>query len=287
MKYLLKKFHFQLLFLIFLILPTLSFAETGLSAGFAPSSVWISRSSVTAGDSVNIFTVIYNSSEEGVSGDLIFLVDEKSIGVKHFTLTSGETQAQSLPWITSSGQHTISAKIENSLSTKTNTNQNLASKATGSITVTVKPAPPPPPPTPPSQTTQVLNTVVSGVQTGIASSVPVVSSVFQSIYNTTESLRTQAEKALAKQVENKSKTNPTKNSSSTDSASGAISEDSNLEPIKSNGFIPTTQKYLAGVMFTVVSSKLLFYLALILSIILIFLMLRMVWRERKRKHSGY
>ena len=54
-----------------LVVPSLSDAEVKeLSAGFAPRSIWLSRTHVVAGESVNIFTVLYNSSDNSISGKL-------------------------------------------------------------------------------------------------------------------------------------------------------------------------------------------------------------------------
>src|SRR3989344_11279 len=94
-------------FLVLLLIPFTPLFGANLSAGFAPNSVWVSKNNVTAGKSVNIYTVLYNSSDEPISGDLTFLVDSTAIGTKNFTVSSGETKIESYPWQALVGTHTV------------------------------------------------------------------------------------------------------------------------------------------------------------------------------------
>jgi len=268
----------RILFAIFLCLtPSLSLVSAdSLSAGFAPNSVWLSRTNALAGDSINIFSVLYNSSDSSIIGDLVFTVDGISVGTKSFTVGSGETQIESLPWTARVGKHTISAKIEKVLDSNTKNTVNVLNQTTGSVTVNFENPPPPPPPTPPSETTKVLSGIVSTIQNAISASAPIIADTAKTVYNTTESMRTQAKSALNKQIENNAKT-----TKSPDSASGPVSKTQ-----VDKGWVPSAEKYLAGVMFAVVSSKTLFYGVLLLSLIFLFLILRMIWRERRKRRFG-
>src|SRR3989338_7312398 len=180
-----------LLFLLLFAPPFVSLADTGPSAGFAPS-IWMSRTNVVAGESVNIFTVLYNSSDNPISGDVIFTVDSASIGTKDFTLASGETQIVSWPWTAKVGSHTVSARIEKAVGVSESAN--VLNQTAGNITVSID-APPPP-----SPAAQVLNTVTSAIEAGVASSAPAVMSALASLYDTAESFRVGAKSALEKQV---------------------------------------------------------------------------------------
>ena len=197
------------------------------------------------------------------------MIDDIVVGTNSFTVPAGETQVESVSWTASAGKHLVLAKISEVFDTNTKTAVSVANQTTGSQSINVEPAPPPPPPTPPSKATQTINLVTNTIQAGIASSTPIVKRVLSSIYNMTESLRTTAEKSLAKKVENN-----TKSTGNTQSAK-----------TQETGFLPTTQKHLANAVFAVVSSKLLFYFGLVLSVVFIFLMLKMILKDRKRKNK--
>src|SRR3990167_2198472 len=119
-------------FILLLAFPFISLAETvNLRAGFAQSAIWMSRSHVVAGESVNIFTVLYNSSDNSISGDVVFSIDDVSIGTKNFTLGAVETQTVSVPWVAKSGNHTASARIEKAAGS--GINASVLNQTTGTI----------------------------------------------------------------------------------------------------------------------------------------------------------
>ena len=288
----LLRFLILALFLLLFAFPFVSRAEvSSISAGFAKHSIWISRTHVVAGDSVNIFTVLYNSSDNSISGDVIFAIDSATIGTKNFTLGAGETQTVSLPWVAKAGDHTVSARIGKALETNTNTATSVLNQTTGNITVSIE-APPPP-----SQASLVLGAVTSAIATGAASTTPVVASALKSFYGTTESFRLEAKSALEKKIAESAESPSAAKSVSRqkDAVSGgsqpastgtAPSAAQNAEP-----FLSTAGKYAALAGLTVVSSKTLFYISLALVFILLIQMLRVLFRERRgtrrNRFTGY
>ena len=279
------RFAFFTILFLQLVVPSLSDAEVKeLSAGFAPRSIWLSRTHVVAGDSVNIFTVLYNSSDNSISGDVIFAIDSATIGTKNFTLGAGETQIVSLPWIAKVGSHSVSARIEKALDTNTNTATAVLNQTTGNITVLIE-APPPP-----SQAVQVLSSVTSAIQTGFASSSPKVLSALNSLYGKTESIRAEAKTVLEKKVAENAKGDVAAKSYAgkqpSASASSSSSTAQSAEP-----FLSTAGRYAALAGLTVVSSKTLFYISLALVFILLIQMLRVLFRERRgtrrNRFTGY
>jgi len=270
---------FTAFLLLLFALPFVSFAETGPSAGFAPS-IWMSRANVVAGESVNIFTVLYNGSDNAISGDVIFAVDGASIGTKNFTLAPGETQTLSVPWIAKAGSHTVSARIEKTPDSGTNATAAVLNETTGSITVSID-APPPP-----SPAAQVLNTVTSAIEAGVASSAPAVMSALASLYDTAESFRVGAKSALEKQVagttraaqEAAPEVAPEKAGARNGEPESALSS----SPEQNNpSLLSTAGKYAALAGLAVVSSKTLFYISLALVVLLLIQILRVSLRERR------
>ncbi|MBI4155617.1 MAG: hypothetical protein HY507_00080 [Candidatus Zambryskibacteria bacterium] len=255
----------------------------GLSAGFAPNSVWISKSNVAGGESVNIFAVLYNSSEESLTGELLFLIDDSVIGLKNFTLAVGQTKIESFPWTAEQGKHKVSAKIEKVWNTGANTNATIAllNQTTGSITVLILPPLPPPPP---SKTAEALKTAVSTLKTALSSSTPVVANALESLYNTTESIRKYAKSALEKQPEKQATESVKSNANTKNTATKADSPKTvDGEPEDNFGFLKTAQNQTAAVILAVVSSKPLFYIALGLSFLFLFILLRTFIKARRRK----
>src|ERR1700733_7369024 len=198
MKYVQSKYIFGLVALILFVLqfaiPSPIFADD-VSAGFAPHSVWLSKSDITSGDSVNIFAVLYNSSDNAITGELNFFVDGMSIGTKDFTVSSGETQIESFPWTATVGIHSLSATIGQISSSDSSVSTALQNETTGNISVVVAPVPAQTEATVPSQTSETINNITSTIENIISSSSPAVASGLSSIYNETESARTAIQSA--------------------------------------------------------------------------------------------
>ncbi|MDO8552821.1 MAG: hypothetical protein Q7S01_04870 [bacterium] len=273
-------FLFSLLFIAF---PFISRAETtSLRAGFAQSSIWMSRSHVVAGESVNIFTVLYNSSENPISGDAVINVDGSPIGTKSFTLASGETQIVSLPWVAKVGTHTLSARMEKVIDAKSNANAAISDQATESVTVSIE-APPPP-----SPAEQVLNTVTSAIQTGFASGAPAVMSAANTIYEKTESLRTQAKSALEKHLADTSPLSSTSISNQpSETPISSVTGTSTLNEPAETPIVSKALRYLASAGLIVVNSKTLFYISLVLVTLILLQILRAAFRERRRGRRNH
>ena len=164
-------------------------SASGIPAGFAPSSIFASKTNITAGEGVVLFTVLYNSSEDELTADVIFTIDGAAVGTKHVSLASGETQTPSVSWTAASGSHSASAHLENIVSSS-GEGASLSYDKADTITLTVA-APPPPP-----ATTQALSTITSV----IASSTPAVTNVAKTAYNSLEYLRQNAVSALQSQL---------------------------------------------------------------------------------------
>ena len=271
------KFAVFLLLPLFFVFPFVPLAEAASSsAGFAPS-IWMSRAQVVAGESVNIFTVLYNSSDNSLSGDVVFAVDGASIGTKNFTLGAGETQIVSAPWVAKSGNHTVSARIENAAGA--GVNASLVNQTTGTISISVEPPPPP------SPTAQVLNTVTSAVQTGVASTVPAIAGVAGSLYGKTEALREQAKTALQKQLAENAPADASAKPKQTAGTPGSGPAEAGVSTAGADEGTPLVSKalrYMAAAGLFVVSSKTWFYISLVVMILILIQILRMAFRERKR-----
>jgi hypothetical protein len=171
-------------FLLLLVLP--SWSEGAVRAGFPPQPLWLSTEHATAGDTVTIFTVLYNESEDAVEGNLVFTVDGKNIDSHTFSLDAGKSSIESAEWRATAGNHTISAKIDGATDTGLAQTVALSNEKAGSVSIAV--ADPPPP----SQVIQAVSTVSNFVGSAASTSLPIITSVVGSMYAATEAFRTSA-----------------------------------------------------------------------------------------------
>jgi hypothetical protein len=273
------------LLLIFVAIhPTISHAQTSdVPAGFATGPIWLSRSHAVAGETVNILSVLYNSSDISISGDAIIYVDDSSIGTKSFTLASGETQIVSLPWIAEEGGHSISARIEKVLDGNT-TASSMLNKQTGKVTVSIKAKAS----LPPTATVQVLNAVTSAIETGVASSAPIILRAMHSVFNTTESLRADAKAALERhlaesQAEDATAKQPKKMLTGSEQQSAATT----IKSADTGTTIRNALRYAASAGLFVVSSQTMYYISLALILLLLIQILRVSLRDRRRRRRDF
>jgi hypothetical protein len=170
-------------FLLFLLAPTFAFAA--IQAGFPTAPLWLSKTDIIDGESIVIYTVLYNSSEESLTGDVEFLVDGELIGTKGVSAAAGTTQIVSEDWTAKEGSHAFSARLVGA-------DAALTSTVTGTTTVSVAAKPPPPEP--------VVKTIAAAgaLEQAIASTTPVVQEFASTTFATTESIREKAVSALEK-----------------------------------------------------------------------------------------
>src|SRR3989338_5431696 len=169
-----SRFRHSLLLLCIMsyALPLVVFASAA-AAGFAPGSLWLSKTEAKAGETLKLYTVVYDSSPSSIEGDVVFTIDAKNIETKHFKLNAGETQIVSADWRAAAGTHTFGASLKNVSGTT-----GIANTQTNLVNITIADAPP----SPIAQYTNVVTNI-------IASSSPAVQNVFQTVASTTEGLR--------------------------------------------------------------------------------------------------
>lgn len=98
---------------IFLILLfTFLFAfNTNASTGFIPGQIWYSSEDFKDGESINIYTVVWNGESSTVDMKVDFYDNNILLGARDVSVPSNSTKQVSISWRVSSGNHTIFAKI--------------------------------------------------------------------------------------------------------------------------------------------------------------------------------
>lgn len=165
--------YFLALACIAALFPGGTFALQNVSAGFAPGSLWLSKTVAAADETLKIYTVIYDSATSSIEGDVEFAIDGKSLGSSHFKLAPGETQIVSYPWTAAAGTHSFTASLRNiadtgGIATETNT-----------VSIVVADAPP-----------TALSQAVTAATNIFTSSSPAVRDIASSGYAAAEDMRT-------------------------------------------------------------------------------------------------
>jgi len=105
-----SRFFFLCLLLFFTIAPLIH-ASPLPRAGFLPSNIWFSPEPFFASDTVRIYTVLYNESDEDIEGTVTFLDNDTVLETADFSMAQGRVQDIWIDWTPAEGEHSISAKI--------------------------------------------------------------------------------------------------------------------------------------------------------------------------------
>jgi len=252
--------------LAFLLPLTALAATTGLPAGFAPTSVFASKTNIATGDTISLFTVLYNQSDNDLTGDVVFTVDGTAIGTKQFSLQSGETQTPSLTWTAAQGTHEASAHLENIVGSS-DAQISLINDKADTVELTVAP---PPPPSPQAQAVQNITNIVT---TGSQAAAPAA----QTAFNSLENLRQNAVNTLRAQLGVSGTSTAPKGS-----VLGAETyrAPADAAPAGGSGILGTLWRGILQGLLYVCQIQILFYIVLLIVLYVIYKLIRAVFAER-------
>lgn len=103
-----KKFLIVLIFIFSLWAP-ISHAEE--ITGIIPGQIWYSKDSLTEGETVKIYTAIWNNTKENLLAKVEFYDKNVILGVRELTILPDQVIGANVSWKVTSGDHIISAKI--------------------------------------------------------------------------------------------------------------------------------------------------------------------------------
>ena len=117
------------------------------SAGFVQGNIWYSKDSFFAGETVRIYSGVFNSGSDAITGTVTFFNNDVAIGTGTFSAAAGQVGVASVAWKASEGDHVLSAKITNAFISGT-TNQpaviTTAESGKSERVIALPPAPPKP-----------------------------------------------------------------------------------------------------------------------------------------------
>ncbi|HUC89070.1 MAG TPA: hypothetical protein VMR49_03505 [Candidatus Paceibacterota bacterium] len=108
-----KKF-FLILIILFAVFVPKVFADVATNTGFIPGQIWYSKEPLVEGDTVNIYTAVWNSDANPLSVKVEFYDKNVILGSRDITISQNQLKDVSIPWKITSGDHAISAKITSS-----------------------------------------------------------------------------------------------------------------------------------------------------------------------------
>ena len=236
---------------IFLALFSLAFPALALaaSAGFAPGTLWLSSDTARSGDTVKLYTVVYDSTPSPLEGDVAFSIDGSSLGSAHFKLAAGETQIVSLPWTATEGSHSFTASLAHVSGVDA-----ITTATSNSVSIEVsKPAP------------SVAEQYLSQANTAIGSTSPALASALSSVASTTENWRAKGTDFLSKALYTDQASTTSLKSAASSTAKGAVlGAETYRTPAaaasgNAGGFIAQAKHLLLTVLLWIFRSAYLFY----------------------------
>ncbi|MFA5841687.1 MAG: hypothetical protein WC835_01835 [Candidatus Paceibacterota bacterium] len=85
------------------------------NSGFVPGNLWFSRIPAAVGEKVQIYTLVWNGSENDIAGTVSFFDNDTIISKQDFVLAgAGSTKILSAAWTAGDGYHKIYAQITDS-----------------------------------------------------------------------------------------------------------------------------------------------------------------------------
>jgi hypothetical protein len=98
--------------IVFIIIAFFPFKIWATSvAGFLPNQIWYSPESFGEGETVKIYTAIWNGEENSFSAKVEFYDKNVVLGSRNVVVAPGKVEVVSISWKVTSGDHLISAKI--------------------------------------------------------------------------------------------------------------------------------------------------------------------------------
>ncbi len=79
--------------------------------GFISDTVWLSEEDLVIGESVSIYTAIFNNSSSALEGSVTFFDEDVVLGVKTFSIPENSVRDVRQSWIVTSGSHGLYANL--------------------------------------------------------------------------------------------------------------------------------------------------------------------------------
>jgi hypothetical protein len=110
-----RNYFFACVFALYVLLTfSVARAETPATTGFIPGQIWYSKEVLTEGDTVKIYTAVWNGDSNPLSIHVEFYDKNILLGARDIVVAPVQIEDVSVSWKVTSGDHSISAKITSS-----------------------------------------------------------------------------------------------------------------------------------------------------------------------------
>lgn len=110
------------------------------NVGMIDQPIWFSQDPLVEGDTVSIYTIVYNGESKTLAGTVEFYDSKTLLGSRPFSISAKTTKDVSVTWKVTAGSHSIYARIVNPTFVDSHKNSTPATGAdteTKSVSVTV------------------------------------------------------------------------------------------------------------------------------------------------------
>lgn len=105
------KKYFIFFILIYLICANTASAGTITATGFIPGQIWYSKDTIIEGDTIKIYTAVWNDASSPLTARVEFYDQNVILGTRDVVVQSLQLKEAYVSWKVTAGDHVISAKI--------------------------------------------------------------------------------------------------------------------------------------------------------------------------------
>ncbi len=106
------KKYFLFFISVYIIFGTINFVNAATTAtGFIPGQIWYSKDPFVEGDTIKIYTAIWNNSTSPMSAKVEFYDKNVILGTRNILIAPSNLEDVYVSWKVTAGDHLISAKI--------------------------------------------------------------------------------------------------------------------------------------------------------------------------------
>lgn len=243
--------------------------------GIIPGQIWYSTDSLKEGETVKIYTAIWNDTKQNLSTKVEFYDKNVILGTRDITILPDQVSGVNVSWKVTSGDHLVSAKIISSVLNKqgikdpivlSRVSTNLDKKFVPAIVTNIDGSP--------ATSADVVKSQIDKASSRISEAIP--DSVGQPVSNLFGNIETFKNKIFNQIIQSKAKTKA--EIKGMENKEGTIGNSATLN--KTDKPIAYLKLFFLSVIYFIFSSKILFYGIIFL---LIFLIIRYLYLKLKYK----
>ena len=106
-----RKLFIYSLLILFLTPVTFIYSAETMNSGLIPGQIWYSSEKLVEGQTVNIYTAVWNGGKNPITMKVEFYDKNVILGSREVVVDPFELKNVSIPWKITAGEHAISAKI--------------------------------------------------------------------------------------------------------------------------------------------------------------------------------